>query len=112
MRVGHDLHSLIFADHFFTRCTSGKVREAAKNLFLIEDALLREGENPQVRDRELMIERNQHLCVAENFWDVSDTPHLFVKNFKTLYQIKDKNLFKNPNFNFDIDDISDRIDKV
>jgi hypothetical protein len=46
-------------------------------MFLIEDALLR-GEDQTLVDRELMIERNQHLCLAENFWEVSDTAHEFV----------------------------------
>jgi ABC-type enterochelin transport system ATPase subunit len=32
---------------------------------------------------------------------------MFVPNFKVLFQIKDKVLFDNPNFNFDIDDCHD-----
>ena len=107
-----DLHSLIVPDHFFSRCVSGKVKDVAEQTFLIEDALLREGENQEMIDKELVIERNKHLCVCENFWDVSETAHLFVKNFKTLFQIKDKSLFENKNFDFDIDDISDILHKI
>ena len=43
---------------------------------------------------------------------MSDTPSLFVNNFKILYQIKDKGILKNENFNFDIDDANDIIEKV
>lgn len=76
-------------------------------MFLIKDALLREGENQALIDRELVIERNQHLCCSENFWNVCATPEMFVRNFKVLFQIKDKTLFENSNFNFDIDDCHD-----
>lgn len=58
MKVGHDLHSLIVSDHFFTRCKSGKVLEVEEEVFLIKDALMREGENQALVDRELVIERN------------------------------------------------------
>ena len=71
MRVGNDLHSLIISDHFFGRCKSGKVKQVADETFLIDDILLREGENQELIDKELVIERNQHLCVCENFWTVS-----------------------------------------
>lgn len=107
MRVGHDLHSLIISDHFFARCKSGKVREAEEEMFLVKDALMREGENQTLVDRELVIERNQHLCCSDNFWNVCPTPQMFVRNFKVLFQIKDKVLFDNPNFSFDIDDCHD-----
>lgn len=45
MRVGHDLHSLIVSDHFFGKCKSGKVKEVEAEMFLVEDALLREAED-------------------------------------------------------------------
>ncbi len=112
MRVGHDLHSLIVSDHFFTWCKSGKVKEAEEEMFLIKDALLRSGENQVLVDNELLIERNQHLCCPENFWNVCNTPELFVQNFKVLFQIKDKVLFENQNFNIDIDDCHDIVHKI
>ena len=59
-----------------------------------------------------MIERNRHLCCSDIFWDVSETSHMFSKNFKILFQIKDKALFDNPNYNFDIDDVHDILEKT
>lgn len=109
MRVGHDLHSLIKPDHFFNKCVSGRVRDAEGKEPIFG---MPKEKSQKTKDLELVIERNKHLCEPENYWEVSDTAHNFVKNFKHLYQIKDKGLFKNENFNFDIDDVKDIIKKV
>lgn len=65
MRVGQDLHSLIISDHFFSRCISGKAKEVEAQTFLIDDILLKDAEDKSSIDRELMIERNRHLCCID-----------------------------------------------